>query len=318
MPSATQTINELNAPAFSFELLPPIKGNSIQKVFNTIDLLKEFNPIHINITAHRDEVTYAKNEQELYERRIVRKRPGTVAVAISIQNKYGIKVIPHIICCGFTKHETEYALIDLNFLEMNDVLLLRGDNSKAERFVQTTEESNKYAIDLIHQVNDFNKGILLDNTIIEPFDNHFSFGVAGYPEKHEEAPNLQTDIEFLKEKVANGAGYIVTQMFFDNAHYYNFVDKCRKEGITVPIIPGIKPITILPQLTDLPKIFHIDLPEALVIELRKCKTNEDVTAVGIEWATAQAKDLLSNGIHLLHFYTYMAVKSVRKIAEQIY
>src|SRR5690554_3649443 len=238
MKTAGQLIQELTKPGFSFELLPPMKGNSIKGVYRTIDQLKEFNPLFINITSHREEAVYRNTENGLFERRVIRKRPGTVAVAASIQHKYGIKVIPHIICSGFTKSETEYALIDLNFLGIHDLLLLRGDKAQRDRFYEPAEAGNAYAIELIEQVNNLNKGVFLDDTLAEAFETPFSFGVAGYPEKHEEAPNLDSDLFWLKKKVDAGAEYVVTQMFFDNSKYFAFVEKCRAAGITVPIVPG--------------------------------------------------------------------------------
>ncbi len=304
--------------AFSFELLPPLKGNDIKKVFGTIEALKEFDPLYVNITSHRDEVVYKNTEKGLFERSVIRKRPGTVAVAASIQHKYGLNVVPHIICSGFTKSETEYALIDLNFLGIHDVLLLRGDNSNKERFLQVTDECNSYAYDLVNQVSDLNQGKFLDGTLIEPFDTPFSFGVAGYPEKHEEAPNMESDLFWLKKKVEAGAEYIVTQMFFDNQKYFEFVDKCRSMGIQVPIVPGLKPITLKNQLTVLPKIFHVDIPEAFAKELRKCKTDEEVKTVGVEWGIQQAKELIQHNVPTLHFYTMMATQSVRQIAQAVY
>ncbi len=304
--------------AFSFELLPPLKGNDIKKVFGTIEALKEFDPIYVNITSHRDEVVYKNTEKGLFERSVIRKRPGTVAVAASIQHKYGLNVVPHIICSGFTKSETEYALIDLNFLGIHDVLLLRGDNSNKERFLRVNEDCNSYAYDLVNQVSDLNQGKFLDGTLIEPFDTPFSFGVAGYPEKHEEAPNMDSDLFWLKKKVEAGAEYIVTQMFFDNQKYFEFVDKCRAMGIEVPIVPGLKPITLKNQLTVLPKIFHVDIPEAFAKELRKCKTDEEVKTVGVEWGIQQAKELIQHNVPTLHFYTMMATQSVRQIAQAVY
>jgi methylenetetrahydrofolate reductase (NADPH) len=318
MQTAAHLIKELKKPGFSFEILPPLKGSSIKKVFYTIDKLKEFNPLFINITSHRDEVIFQDMKNGLFEKKITRKRPGTVAVAASIQHQYGIKVIPHIICSGFSKSETEYALIDLNFLGIHDILLLRGDNAHNKSFTNAQEQGNKFATDLINQVNDINKGIFLDGTQAEAFDKPFSFGVAGYPEKHEEAPNLDSDIFWLKKKVEAGAEYVVTQMFFDNQKYYDFVDKCRQVGITIPIIPGLKPVTVMNQLTVLPKIFHVDIPEDFAKELRICKNNEDVVKVGVEWTTMQAKDLLDNNVNLIHFYTMMATESVKQVAEIIY
>jgi len=316
--TVAELIKSSDKTAFSFELLPPLKGNNIDKVFYTIEQLKEFNPLYINITSHRDEMVYKNTENGLFERRVVRKRPGTVAVAASIQHRYGIKVVPHIICSGFTKSETEYALIDLNFLGIHDVLLLRGDNAQRERFFQPHEQGNSYAVDLVNQVKELNQGKFLDGTLMDPFDTPFSFGVAGYPEKHEEAPNLDSDLAYLKAKVDAGAEYIVTQMFFDNKKYFEFVDKCRAVGIDVPIVPGLKPVTAMSQLTVLPKIFHVDIPEDFAKELRKCKNNDEVKQVGVEWTIQQAKELMENKVPILHFYTMMATKSTLKVAEAIY
>ncbi|MGQ1890018.1 methylenetetrahydrofolate reductase [NAD(P)H] [Thermophagus sp. OGC60D27] len=318
MTTVAELIRNTDKPSFSFELLPPLKGNSIQKVFNTIDRLKEFNPLYINITSHRDEIVYKTNEKGITERRVFRKRPGTVAVAASIQNRYQIPVVPHMICSGFSKSETEYALIDLNFLGIHDLLLLRGDNSSRHEFCKSGQEENTYAIDLIHQVNNLNKGQFLDGTFMEPFETPFSYGVAGYPEKHEEAPNQESDIYWLKQKVEAGAEYVITQMFFDNEKFFSFVNKCRQAGITVPIVPGIKPINIKNQLTILPKVFHTEIPEPLAHELRKCKNNEETSLVGTEWATMQCKELLSRGFNLLHFYSMMATQSVYDIAKEVY
>lgn len=302
---------------FSFELLPPLRGNSIYKVFNTIDKLKEFDPKYINITAHRDEVVFTESASGVIEKKITRKRPGTVAVAAAIKNEYKLTVVPHVICSGFTPEETENALLDLNFLGITDLLLLRGDSSSRHAFIPTPGE-HKYAIDMINQVNQVNKGEFLDGTHVEPFDTPFSFGTAGYPEKHEEAPNLDSDIYWLKKKVDAGAEYIVTQMFFDNQKYFDFVKKVRAAGITVPVVPGIKPISALSQLTVLPQIFKTDIPEALAAEVRKCKTNDEVKQVGVEWGIEQCKELIQHGVPSLHFYTLMASNCVRDIAKVVY
>lgn len=318
MSTAAQLIRDLEQPGFSFELLPPLKGNSIKRVYRTIDALREFNPLFINITSHRDEVIFRDVDKGLFERKVTRKRPGTVAVAASIQHLYGIKVVPHIICSGFTRSETEYALIDLNFLGIHDLLLLRGDKQQRDRFYQPSEEGNAHAIDLQYQVRNLNKGVFLDDTQSEAFDTPFSYGVAGYPEKHEEAPNIESDIYWLKKKVAAGAEYVVTQMFFDNEKYFDFVRRCRDAGITVPIVPGLKPVTLMNQLTVLPKIFHVDMPEAFAAELRKCRTDEAAAQVGVEWTTMQARELLAKGVHLIHFYTMMATQSVKQVATSIY
>jgi methylenetetrahydrofolate reductase (NADPH) len=318
MPTVADLIKNTEKPSFSFELLPPLKGNSIQKVFNTIDKLKEFNPLYINITSHRDEIIYKPNSKGITEPHIYRKRPGTVAVAASILHKYHIPVVPHVICSGFTRSETEYALIDLNFLGIHDLLLLRGDNSERHQFFKPQESGNTYAIDLIHQVNNLNNGHFLDGTLMEPFETPFSYGVAGYPEKHEEAPNIDSDIYWLKQKIDAGAEYVITQLFFENEKFVSFVEKCRNIGITVPIIPGLKPINKKNQLTVLPKVFHTEIPEALAGELRKCDTKEEITQVGTEWTIMQAKDLLSRGFNLLHFYSMMATQSVYDVAKAVY
>ncbi|MDR2474627.1 MAG: methylenetetrahydrofolate reductase [NAD(P)H] [Bacteroidales bacterium] len=303
--------------AFSFEVLPPLKGNSIEKVFKTIDTLREFDPKYINITTHRGDISYREAGDGLYRRVNERVRPGTVAIAAAIQHKYQIMAVPHIICSGFTKSETEYALIDLNFLGIRDLLILRGDKGRHDTRFVPTEDGHAHAIDLQRQVNDFNEGRFLDGSVRE-YGDTFSYGVAGYPEKHEEAPNLQSDLHWLKEKVNSGASYIVTQMFFDNEKYFAFVDKCRAEGITIPIIPGLKPLNFVEQLTVIPKIFHVDFPETLTSELKKCKTNADTVEVGVEWCTMQAKELKSREVPSIHFYSMMAAQSVKRIAKQIY
>lgn len=311
-------IQSAKKTAFSFEILPPLKGSNIEKVFKTIDTLREFDPKYINITTHRSETVYKTTENGLYKSVIERHRPGTVAIAAAIQNKYGITAVPHIICSGFTKAETEYVLIDLKFLGITDLLILRGDKAKSEKNFKALEDGNRYAIDLQHQVNRFNEGFFLDGSKADAASTPFSYGVAGYPEKHDEAPNLDSDIYWLKEKVKAGAEYVVTQMFFDNQKYFDFVDRCRAEGITVPIIPGLKPVTLGDQMTVLPKIFHVDIPEAFAQELRKCTNDEAVRQVGVEWCTQQAKELIARGVPSIHFYTLMATKSVKEVAQLVY
>lgn len=303
--------------AFSFEILPPLKGNSIQKVYNVIDKLREFDPKYINITSHHSEYIYRTMPDGSYRKVNIRRRPGSVAIAAAIQNKYNITAVPHIICKGFTKEETEYALIDLNFLGVYDLLLLRGDIKTLE-VEQNPQLYHEHATDLQQQVKNFNRGIALDGSTFEANETPFSYGMACYPEKHEEAPNMESDLFYAKEKVKNGADYLVTQMFFDNAKYYTFVDRCRAEGITVPIIPGIKPIVFRNQLTVLPRIFRSDIPEPLATELRRCQTEEEAKAVGIEWGIDQCKDLIAHGVPSLHFYTLMASDSVARIAKEIY
>lgn len=305
-------------PVFSFEILPPLKGNSVQKVFRIIDKLKEFDPSYINITSHHSEYVYKEQPDGSLRRVSVRKRPGTVAIAAAIQNKYGIAAVPHIICKGFSKEETEYALLDLNFLGISNLLLLRGDCKSLETVQQNPELYHEHATQLQAQINLFNKGISLDGTPLEGIETPFSYGMACYPEKHEEAPNMDSDIYWLKKKQEGGASYFVTQMFFDNQKYFDFVKRCRREGITVPIIPGIKPIVFANQLTVLPRVFRSDIPEPLAAELRKCKSDEEVRRVGVEWSVAQCRELIAHGVEGLHFYTLMASDSVRKIASEIY
>lgn len=302
---------------FSFEILPPLKGNSIQKVYDVIDRLREFDPKYINITSHHSEYVEKPQPDGSIRKVPVRRRPGSVAVAAAVQNRYGITAVPHIICTGFTREETEYALIDLNFLGVYDLLLLRGDvkNMAAEI---PPGHSHVHATDLQQQVNRFNQGIALDGARFEQPETPFSYGMACYPEKHEEAPNMESDIFYAGEKVKNGAGYLVTQMFFDNAKYYAFVERLRAEGITVPVIPGIKPVVFASQLTVLPKVFRSDIPEALAAELRRCKNDGEAKAVGVEWGVRQCRDLMANGVPGLHFYTFMASDSVRQIAREIY
>ena len=303
---------------FSFEILPPLKGNSVYKVFNIIDKLREFDPAYINITSHHSEFVYTDQPDGSLRRVSVRKRPGTVAIAAAIQNKYGIPAVPHIICKGFTKEETEYALLDLNFLGISNLLLLRGDCKSLETVQQDPELYHEHATDLQAQINLFNKGISLDGTRLEGIETPFSYGMACYPEKHEEAPNMDSDIYWAKKKVEGGASYLVTQMFFDNQKYFNFVKRCREVGINVPIIPGIKPIVFKNQLTVLPRVFRSDIPEDFAAALRTCKDDAEVRQVGVEWSVAQCKELMAAGVEGLHFYTFMASDSVKKIAEQIY
>lgn len=312
-----ELITKSNKTAFSFEVLPPLKGNSIEKVFKTIDRLREFDPQYINITSHRSEYMYKEADGGLYKRIAVRTRPGTVALASAIQHKYNITVVPHIICSGFSKSEIEYSLIDLNFLGIQNLLILRGDKAKHDPRFIPEPDGYSHAIELQNQVNDFNKGLFIDGTQTS-ITTPFSYGVAGYPEKHDEAPNMEQDIKRLKDKVDNGADYVVTQMFFDNAKYFEFVERCRAIGITVPIVPGIKPIVFANQLNVLPKVFHVDLPDALAEELSKCKDDAAAKQVGIEWCTMQAKELKAKGVPSIHFYSLMATDSVAQVAKAVY
>ena len=312
-----ELIKKSKKTAFSFEILPPLKGNSIQNVFSVIDKLREFSPQYINITSHHSEYIEKIQPDGSIRKVHIRKRPGSVAIAAAIQNRYGITAVPHIICKGFAKEETEYALIDLNFLGVYDLLLLRGDTKRLET-EQNPEQYHDHATDLQQQVNLFNQGIALDHSTFEVPATPFSYGMACYPEKHEDAPTMESDIYFAKEKVKNGADYLVTQMFFDNAKYFNFVERLRAEGIDVPIIPGIKPIVFVNQLAILPEIFRCAIPEPLSSELRKCKNDDEAKAVGIEWCVQQCNELIAKGVPSIHFYTFLATDSVYQIAKQIY
>lgn len=307
-----------HSTAFSFEVLPPLRGNSIDTLFSSVERLMQFAPAYINITTHRTEVVYKEVSAGVFQRTTERKRPGTVAIAAALKSRYGVATVPHVICSGFTPSELENELIDLSYLGITDLLVLRGDKAKADsRFIAEAGGYN-HAVELCEQVSAFNKGLLIDGTTHGITNSPFSFGVAGYPEKHEEAMNLDVDIEHLKAKIEAGAEYVVTQMFFDNAKYFEFVDRCRAAGITVPIIPGLKPLTSLTQQTLLPKTFHIDLPMELATELTKCKSNEEVKALGVEWGTMQAKELKAAGVPSIHFYSMNAVASIEQIAKKVY
>lgn len=311
-------INESKNPVFSFEILPPLKGNSINKVFNIVDKLKRFDPKFVNITSHHSEYIYKPQPDGTLRRVSVVKRPGTVAIAAAIQNRYGLIPVPHIICKGFTKEETEYALLDLNFLGINNLLVLRGDEKERDSALRNLELYHEHATDLQNQINLFNRGVGLEDMTIQGIDTPFSYGMACYPEKHEEAPNMESDMFYLKKKVENGADYLVTQMFFDNEKYFRFVDRCRAEGINVPILPGLKPISKKTHLAMLPKTFRSDIPEELASRIRESKTDEEVKEVGIEWAIRQGRELLEHGVPGLHFYTMSVSDSVLKIAEKIF
>lgn len=303
---------------FSFEVLPPLKGNGTASLFQTIDRLREFQPRYINITAHRSEYVYREVEGGLMQRQRIRRRPGSIAVAAAIQRKYDIPVVPHLVCSGNTREDLEYTLLDLQFLDISDLLVLRGDKARDERMFEPTGDGPRHATDLIEQINRFNNGHFYDGTPIKCPGVPFTFGVACYPEKHEEAANLESDMEVLKHKTDMGAEYAVTQLFFDNNKYFQFVEKARAMGINVPIVPGIKPLAKLDQLTMIPKTFHCDIPEPLYAEAIKCKTDEEVRQVGIEWSVAQCRELLQKGAPNLHFYTVSATNSIYEIAKRIY
>ncbi len=313
----SEIIQDNKKPIFSFELLPPLKGNSIRQIFDTIDRLKEFDPKYINITTHHSENVYTEVSSGIIHKVNVRKRPGSVAIAAAIQNKYGIRAVPHIVSLGFTKEETEYALIDLSFLGVTDLLLLRGDSNKLDA-EQRRMDSHQFSSGLQEQVNNFNKGFSIDGSTLTQPEVPFTYGMACYPEKHEESPNMESEILYTKMKADNGAGYLVTQMFFDNQKYFDYVDKCRAAGITIPIVPGIKPIYTRRQLSILPKIFRTEIPETLEKELRKCKTDDEAREVGVEWCTMQSKELVRHNVPGIHYYALGATESIYKVAKEVY
>lgn len=303
---------------FSFEILPPLKGKDIKSIYEGIDPLIEFNPSFINVTYHREEFIYKKREKGYLEKVSIKKRPGTVGICAAIKYKYKIDTVPHLICGGFSQEETENALIDLHFLGIDNVLALRGDPVKTEKNFVPHSEGHRNAVDLIKQIASLNEGNYLDEELKNPSPTNYCIGAAGYPEKHFEAPNLKTDLKYLKDKVDAGASYIVTQLFYDNQKYFDFVDACRSIGINVPIIPGIKPITNLRHIDFIPKTFFVDFPEAFADELLKCKTNEEVAKVGIDWCIQQCKELIDAKVPVLHFYTMGKSEAVRQIAQAIF
>ncbi|WP_452223318.1 methylenetetrahydrofolate reductase [NAD(P)H] [Lacinutrix chionoecetis] len=315
----TEHINNANGKTqFSFEILPPLKGQHIQSIFDNIDPLMAFNPPFIDVTYHREEYTYKEVGNGLLKKQVVKKRPGTVGICAAIQNRYNVDAIPHILCGGFTKEDTENFLIDLDFLGIENVMALRGDAVKTETYFTPEKEGHHYASELVSQISDLNNGLYLDEELQNCSETNFCIGVAAYPEKHMEAPSLDSDIHFLKKKIKNGAEYIVTQMFFDNQKYFDFVAKCRAEGITVPIIPGLKPIATKKQLNIIPHRFHVDLPEALIMDIIKCKDNKQVRQVGIEWCIEQSKALQKAGIPVLHYYSMGKSDNIKAIAEAVF
>ena len=315
----TEHIQNANGkPLFSFEILPPLKGQNIQSIFDGIDPLMEFNPPFIDVTYHREEYEFKELENGLLQKKVVKKRPGTVGICAGIQNKYQVDAIPHILCGGFTKEDTENLLIDLDFLGIDNVVALRGDAVKSEIYFKPEKEGHAYASELVTQISNLNKGIYLDEDLQNSTKTDFCIGVAGYPEKHMEAPSMDSDIHFLKQKIKNGADYIITQMFFDNQKFFDFVAKCRGAGITVPIIPGLKPIATKKQLNLIPHRFKVDLPDDLIMEVVKAKDNDAVKQIGIEWCTEQSKGLVKAGIPVLHYYSMGKAENVKAIAKEIF
>ena len=314
-----QHIEKANGkPLFSFEILPHLKGQNIQSIFDSIDPLMEFNPPFIDVTYHREEYEFKELPSGLLQKKIVKKRPGTVGICAGIQNKYNVDAIPHILCGGFTKEDTENLLIDLDFLGINNVVALRGDAVKSEIYFKPEKEGHAFASELVSQINDLNNGIYLDADLQNSSKTDFFIGVAGYPEKHMEAPSLDSDIHFLKQKIKNGADYIITQMFFDNQKFFDFVAKCRAAGITVPIIPGLKPIATKKQLNLIPHRFSLELPDDLIMEVVNAKDNEAVKQIGIEWCIQQSTELVAAGIPVLHYYSMGKAENIKQIASKIF
>jgi methylenetetrahydrofolate reductase (NADPH) len=302
----------------SFEVLPPLKGGRMQDIFAALDPLMEFKPPFIDVTYHREEFIYKKRKSGYYEKTAIRKRPGTVGICASIMHRYGVDAVPHLICGGFTTEDTENALIDLNFLNVDNVLALRGDARKFEGKFIPEEGGHEFALDLVRQVTDMNAGKYLDSNIDNGAATNFCIGIAGYPEKHFESPNLELDLEYTKAKIDAGANYIVTQMFFNNQKYFEYVDACRAIGINVPIVPGLKPLTKKYQLNSIPRLFHIDMPDDLVKAVNAAPTPEARQEVGVEWCIAQSKELKAAGVPCLHYYTMGDSSLIRRIAEAVY
>ncbi len=312
-----EILNSAKKPLFTFELLPPLKGHSLERIYKAIDRLVDFEPAYINFTSHRNEVIYKERPDGLLEKRTIRKRPGTIALAAAVRYKYNITVVPHLLVGGFTKQETENALIEMNFLGIDDVLALRGDPPRGSRMFIPERGGHRYTTDLVKQIVNMNNGKYIDE-VEHTTPTRFCIGVGGYPEKHHESPNFCSDLEMLRKKVEAGADYIVTQMFFDNSKFFSFVEACREEGIRVPIIPGIKPVVSMSDIKLLPQTFNIDLPTDLVKELAKCKKNEDAWQVGVDWATMQSRELLSKGVPGIHYYTLGSSDNICRIVKAAY
>jgi methylenetetrahydrofolate reductase (NADPH) len=311
-------LNSNGKTLFSFEIIPPKKGNNIQELYDNIDPLMEFKPPFIDVTTSREEYVYIDKGNGLLDRKITRMRPGTVGICAAIKHKYNTDTVPHVLCGGFTKEETEYLLVDFDYLGIDNMMALRGDAMSHQKYFEATEGGHFYAKELVSQIEDMNNGKYLNNVIESSHTSNFCIGVAGYPEKHIESPSLQTDLIRLKEKVEAGADYVVTQMFFDNQKYFEFVKAAKDMGINIPIIPGIKPIAVKKHLQLLPQVFKIDLPQELINDVQSCKSNKDVRNVGIEWAIQQSKELLAAGVPVLHYYSMGKSDNIHKIASAIF
>ncbi|OFY58993.1 MAG: methylenetetrahydrofolate reductase [NAD(P)H] [Bacteroidetes bacterium RBG_19FT_COMBO_42_10] len=313
--SVIDKIKNSRRPLFTFELLPPLKGHSIDRVYTAIDRLIEFEPAYINFTTHRNEITYKERTDGLLEKRVTRLRPGTIALAAAVKYKYNITVVPHILCGGFTREETENVLIEMNFLGIDDVLALRGDPQRGSRSFIPEKDGHTHTYELVKQIVNMNKGRYLEESLVDTISTNFCVGVAGYPEKHFEAPNIHTDMENLKNKVESGASYIVTQMFFDNSKFFRFRDECKKMEINVPVIAGLKPISTLNDIKLLPQTFHIDVPGDLVSAIKRCSTDKEAREVGIEWATMQSRELIKEGVPGIHYYTLGRSDNIARIVK---
>ena len=310
--------NSKGKTLLSIEILPPLKGKSIQSIYDILDPIMAYKPAFVDVTYHREEYVYKKRENGLLEKFSIRKRPGTVSICAAIMNHFNVDPVPHMICGGFSREETENALIELNYLGIDNLLLIRGDAIKSESAFESHKNGHRFAIDLVKQVTNMNRGVYLDEELQEVAASNFCIGVAGYPEKHFEAPNLKSDLKFLKSKIEAGGEYIVTQMFFDNKKYFEFVEKCREADINVPIIPGLKPVSTIKQCSTLPKIFHVDIPEELADAIEKCKTDKDVKETGIEWCIEQSKELKKAGVPCLHYYTMGNAEMTCRIADKVF
>ena len=318
MTKVIDILRKSQTPFASFELVPPLKGSDVSKLYSSIEPLIEFAPPFLNVTCHRDEVEYHENPDGTYTKMTLAKRPSTIAIVAAIMKRFDIDIVPHVICGGASKHKIESEMLDLHFLGIDNVVALRGDAIPGQRFFIPEPDGFAHTDELVSMISNLNKGKYLDPTVVNGLATDFSIGVAAYPEKHYEAANMDTDIQHLKEKVEKGADYIITQMFFDNACYYDFVDRCRKSGITVPIIPGLKPISVARQIDLLPRSFHLDIPQDLVNEMRNAKTKEEAYEAGVAWCVAQSKDLLKHGVPAIHYYTMGKADNIRKIVKTVF
>ncbi len=314
----TQVLAEAKEPIVSFEILPPTKGKSISSIYEHLDPLMEFNPAFVNVTYHRAEQVFKRRNDGSFERVEIRKRPGTVGICAALMNKYKVEAIPHLICGGFSKEETENALIDLDFLGIKNVLALRGDAAANEKFFAPHPNGHRYAEDLVKQIVRLNNGLYMEDDIMDGAKTDFCIGIAGYPEKHFESPNSDTDIYYLKRKIELGANYVTTQLFYDNKHYYNYLNKCAEAGVNVPIIPGLKPLTNKKQLTGIPRVFNVEVPVELYTEMMKAKSDADCEQIGTEWLLHQCRDLLKNNAKVLHFYTLGKPGVIYNVLKQLF